>query len=152
MKWIEDNCPADDVRKTKQMALDAVGIAHFECSLNSRLWQMLAFKTADLQTHENLSAYTTALTHNLKSVTASARRFLGRNTNQASGPTHLTDGISFGGCDTVLDGLQLELDTYLHEPPMVPFKEAQDSGSGGNIVCCNPLQYWTVCIPPSTNL
>ena len=133
----------------------------FYPTASSHCPQMLAFKKADLEgQRENLSAYT-APTHNLQSIAASARRFLDRTVNRTLVPTELTDVTTLacspldagvGSHDMVLDGLQLELDTYLHEPLMVPFKEvAHDSGPGHHVVCCNPLQYWMVSILSRSN-
>ena len=116
--------------------------------------QMLAFKNADLEMvqHQDLSAYTSSPAHNLKSVSASTKRFLNRTANRTPPPIQPADTTacppphaSAGGHDMVVDGLQYELDSYLYEPPMAPFKEVpQDSGAGNHVVCCDPLRYWMV--------
>jgi hypothetical protein len=134
--------------------------------MDSRFPQMLAFKKADLDIQrKSLSAYTRAPTHSLKSITASTMRFLDRNMSRTPPPTELADTVtsacsplytSVGEHDMIQDGLKHELDSYLHEPRMAPFKKiAQDSESDGHrlvVVWCDPLQYWMVFIVPWSTL
>ena len=111
---------------------------------------MLAFKTADLKFQQE-SSYTTAPSHNLKSITASAIRFLDHNASRTLSPAQPVDmlHVSMNKCDVVLEGLRFELDIYLHEPRMDHFKATtQDSESGVDIELCNPLRYWAVRIFP----
>lgn len=120
---------------------------------SSHCLQMLAFKKADLEVQrESLSAYTTAPAHNLKSIAASTRRFLDRNTGRTPPPTEPANATTLpcpplhagtGGHEMVLDGLRSELDSYLHEPRMAPFKVvSQGPELGSRVVWCNPLLYW----------
>lgn len=106
---------------------------------------MLAFKTADLEVQRrNQSAYTTAPTHHLKSVAASAVHFLGHNTNQLSPPDRHTGSLPGGHeSDMVLDGLRVELNGYLREPRMDSVK-VTESQSGITVQWCDPLRYWAV--------
>jgi len=112
---------------------------------------------ADLEAQRDSSfyAYTTAPTHHLKSITASAVRFLDRNTSRTSPPAQPADVTlscpppcaGTGERNTVLDGLHFELDCYLHEPRMDHFKATTRGSEPGIIVVwCDPLLYWQVCI------
>jgi len=89
---------------------------------------MLVFKQTDLDAeHESLSAYTTVPTHPLNSVTMSTMCFLDHNMNQ---PAQLTQHFSTYhdhtvNYDAVQGGLWFELDSYLHEPQLVPFNTIQ---------------------------
>lgn len=154
MKWIEDNCSKDEMRKTRRRALDAVSLVRHGTIMDSHCPQMLMFKKADLDVQrESLSAYTAAPAHDLKSISASAKRFLVRSANQTSPPTQLVDADT-SEHDAILDELEYELDRYLHEPRMEEFKKVvwhSESGDEEVVVCCNPLQYWTARIFPCFN-
>jgi hypothetical protein len=107
---------------------------------------MFKFKAADLESQQaGLDAYTPAPTHYLKSVTASAICFLDRDATRSPSPAeHMDlDGERKAGSD----GLRVELDSYLQEPRMDPFKvTSEGSGPGITINWCDPLRYWAVCI------
>jgi len=129
---------------------------------DSRCSQMLAFKKADLEVQcESLFAYTASPAQCLKSIAASTRRFLDRNAGRTPPPTQLSDAATLpcsplyadaGGHEVVLDGLRSELDSYLHEPRMPPFKVVpQGPGLGVRVVWCNPLMYWMASIFPHFN-
>jgi len=128
--------------------------------VNSCCPQMRAFKKADLEVERESSAYTAVPAHSLKSIAASAKRFLDRGVNRTSASTQKLAGVTTlprsppdagpVGRDVVLDGLRLELDTYLYEPRMDPFKK--DPESDDRVVFCDPLQYWMVRTSPHPNL
>jgi hypothetical protein len=111
---------------------------------------MHAFKTTDLAVQqEHFCAYTRAPEHHLKSVTASAMRFLDRNMNQIPSPAQpagvAPSSVNSGEHNVVLEGLCLELDSYIHEPRMDHFKTTDlGSDSGVGISWCDPLRYWAV--------
>ena len=116
---------------------------------NLPCFQMLVFKKADSEAkHRNLSGYTVAPTHPLKSVAASTVRFLDCTMNQK--PVLVQS--AYGGvsnCSIVLDSCELrsELDNYLFEPWADLFKTTvQDSESGPQVFWCDPLRYWMACI------
>lgn len=118
---------------------------------------MFTFKLADLKIQrENFDAYTVTPAHHLKSISASAISFLDRNTNRTPLLAQPTDVLytDIGNHDMVLGGLQLELDTYLHEPLMKHAKVTKIQGPGSNVCVewCDPLRYWTVrVLTPYTN-
>jgi len=124
--------------------------------MSLRCPQLLAFKKADLEVeHGDLFAYTPAPPHHLKSMAASVKRFLGRSMNQKPWSTQPTDTTPLPSLEhtntskhnVVQEVLQFELDSYLHEPRMEPFKiVSQGSGQGSHVVWCDPLRYWMACI------
>jgi hypothetical protein len=93
---------------------------------------------------EDRFAYTVAPTHPLKSIAACKKRFLHRRKPYPTRPTdttlsHSPVGVhSVGEQDVVLEGLQIELDNYLHEPLM---EHVRDDIEGGD-AWCDPLLYW----------
>jgi len=117
---------------------------------------MLAFKTAELEAQrENSYAYTAAPAQYLKLISASAIGFLGQNMNRTPSLAQPMDVpyTDVSGHDMVLDQLNLELDTYLHEPLLKHSKITGIQGSESELCVewCDPLRYWTVCIPPHLN-
>ena len=116
---------------------------------NLPCFQMLVFKKADSEAkHGNLSGYTVAPMHPLKSIAASTVRFLDRTMSRK--PVSVQS--AYGGIsnyNTVLDSCELrsELDNYLCEPQADLFKTTmQDSESGPRVFWCDPLRYWMACI------
>lgn len=117
---------------------------------------MLTFKEADLQVdRRSLLAYTAAPSHPLKSVAASTMRFLDRNMSRKPRPARPMGAPRSGSSahadvrkrDAVQEGLQFELDNYLHEPRADLFRTiADDAGHGSYVVWCDPLRYWMACI------
>ena len=109
---------------------------------------MFAFKKADLEAEkENLSGYTAAPPHSLKSITSGAMRFM----DHTMGQKHVPARLVYGGAneyDRALGGLQFELNSYLSEPPMELFKAIQGPEPEPQVFCCDPLRYWMVCIFP----
>lgn len=106
------------------------------------------FKKADLEfRQESLAGYTTAPAHHIKSIAASAKRFLHRNASRTLPPAQLTDAVQrhspAGERDAVLEVLRFELDSYLHEPLADQMKVV--SGSEYHVIWCDPLRYWAVC-------
>ena len=102
---------------------------------------MIEFKNTDLAAQqEALFAYTVAPEHAVQSVSASRNRFLGRRKPH---PTHQMDVTPprANEPDAVLGGLQVELDSYLHELPMDYIRKNHE----GNDVWCDPLLYWAAC-------
>ena len=87
---------------------------------------MLVFKKADLEIEQGgTSAYTDTPMHSVKAIAVSLKRFLDRTTNWTSllaqradvtALPHSPPHTNISECDAVLDGLQLKLDNYLHEP------------------------------------
>lgn len=123
--------------------------------------QMLIFKRADLEDQQkNLFAYTATPGHPLKSIAASTKRFLERGESrklQTIQPTdaawsHPSSNVGPTEHNMALGGLQVELDSYLHEPPVEHYKTVSlgpDLGFG--VVWCDPLRYWAVCVFFSSN-
>ena len=103
---------------------------------------MMTFKTAELKAQqENLYAYTLAPPHHLKSVAASAISFLDDNWTRSPSPIQHTDW-----CDSrnpVFDGLLVELNGYISEPRVPPYKWVNE-GPDATIQWCDPLRYWMV--------
>ena len=110
--------------------------------------QMLAFKRVDLEAEcGSPSVYTAAPTHHLKSITASTMRFLDRNLNRHAQPMeHSLAYSNISDHNTVQEALQLELNSYLHEPQMDPFRRIQGPGPEIHVIYCDPLRYWMACI------
>lgn len=113
--------------------------------MGSHKLQMLAFKVADLKAQQgSLDVYTSAPASSLKSVTTSAISFLDYDGSQSPLPAHYMD--SGAQHDALLSGLHVELDGYLSEPRMEPFKVTGQATVG----YCDPLRYWAVCIFPDS--
>ena len=111
--------------------------------MDSHRPQMYAFRVADLEAEQgSLDVYTSAPTHSLKAVTASAISFLDYDGSQSPKPAHHMDsGIQH---DAAVNRLHDELDRYLSEPRMEPSKVTGQATVG----YCDPLRYWAVCIFP----
>lgn len=144
LKWVEKNCLMNVVWETKAMALDAVSFINTNPTNSLTLGQMLTFKMAHLKAQqENYYAYTTAPSHQLKSVTASAISFLGNDWDRSPSPVQRID--SGGERDLLLNGLRTELDDYLAEPRMLPHRLVHEgSDTTATVQWCDPLLYWTV--------
>ena len=95
--------------------------------------------------------------HSVKAIAVSSKRFLDRTTNRTSllaqradvtALPHSPPRTNISERDVVLDGLQLELDNYLHEPWVEPFKSVIHSLGSCHVIWCDPLRYWMVCMHP----
>lgn len=109
---------------------------------------MITFKNSDLTAQkEGRFAYTVTPAHPLKSIAASKKRFMDRRKPPSTQPTgttpsrHLAGACSVSERAAVLEGLQIELDSYLREPRM---EHVRNDIEGGD-AWCDPLLYWAAC-------